>query len=416
LYVSSAASNDKLTQNPRLPFALRRRQFVFRVAAPRRYGLSASRRLASTCASSGTRLPLILEQASATIGRGGRVFACALLAAALFLGCGARCSWASQQQKDQEEDKQRRRPTKPQLESKSPQESPERQKGFTIGVNVDVVVMHTSVYDKNGHFVGGLSKEAFALFEDGVEQKIGFFSQEDVPVSLGILLDLSGSMRSKMDQITKAALAFIRASNPEDQVFLIGFNEQVELLQDYTSDIDEVADSLDNIIVTGGTALYDAIYLGVQKAETGIKPKKAIVIITDGEDRDSYYKLDELVGKVQESDAQVFCVGFLNAVPDKGLFGRWSKSVPEKARDALQRISEDTGAKAFFPQKLTEINNIVSEIAHDLRNQYSIGYTSSNTARDGSYRRVKITLSTAAGANTHARYRRGYFAPKSATQ
>jgi Ca-activated chloride channel homolog len=359
---------------------------------------------------------MILGQAAATIRTARGLFACALLTATICIGAGARFTWASPQQKVQEEDKQRRRPTKPQLESKSPQESPERQKGFTIGVNVDVVVMHTSVYDQNGHFVGGLKKETFTLFEDGVEQKIGFFSQEDVPVSMGILLDLSGSMRSKMDQITKAALAFIRASNPEDQVFLIGFNEQVELLQDYTGDIDEVADSLDNIVVTGGTALYDAIYLGVQKAETGIKPKKAIVVITDGEDRDSYYKLDELVAKVQEADAQVFCVGFLNAVPDKGLFGRWSKSVPEKARDALQRISEETGAKAFFPQKLTEINNIVSEIAHDLRNQYSIGYTSSNTARDGSYRRVKITLSTGAGANTHARYRRGYFAPKSATQ
>jgi Ca-activated chloride channel family protein len=223
-------------------------------------------------------------------------------------------------------------------------------------------------------------------------------------------------MRNKIDQVNKSALAYIRASNPQDQVFLIGFNDQVELLQDYTSDIDEVADSLDNIVVTGGTALYDAIYLGVQKAHTGIKPKKAIVVITDGEDRDSYYKLDEIVAKVQESDVQVFCVGFLNPVPDKGLFGRWSKSIPEKAHDALQRISEETGGKAFFPQKLVEINTIVTEIAQDLRNQYSIGYISSNTARDGTYRRVKIVLGGPGAANDHLRYRRGYTAPKGATQ
>jgi Ca-activated chloride channel family protein len=345
--------------------------------------------------------------------RSWEVLALALLAAVAFSALSIPTSSGAPQEK---EEPQRRRQTKPQLESKSPQESPERSKGFTIGVNVDLVVMHTSVYDKNSRFVGGLKKESFKVFEDGVEQKISSFSQEDVPVSMGILLDLSGSMRNKIDQVNKAALAFIRASNPQDQVFLIGFNEQVELLQDYTSDIDEVADSLDNIIVTGGTALYDAIFLGVQKAQTGIKPKKAIVVITDGEDRDSYYKLDELVAKVQESDVQVFCVGFLNPVPEKGLFGHWSKSVPEKAHDALQRISEETGAKAFFPQKLAEINNIVSEIAHELRNQYSIGYVSSNMARDGSYRRVRITLDAANAANSHVRYRRGYFAPKATTQ
>ncbi len=350
------------------------------------------------------------------VRRNWTVGALALIAAAALGSLSLRIAAAASQEKEQEEGPARRRPTKPELGSKSPQENTQGRKGYTIGVNVDLVVMHTSVYDKNGRFVGGLKKDSFKLYEDGVEQKISSFSQEDVPVSMGILLDLSGSMRNKIDQVNRAALAFIRASNPQDQVFLIGFNDQVELMQDYTSDIDEVADSLDNIIVTGGTALYDAIYLGVQKAHTGIKPKKAIVVITDGEDRDSYYKLDELVAKVQESDVQVFCVGFLNPVPDKGLFGHWSKSVPEKARDALQRISEETGGKAYFPQKLTEINTIVSEIAYDLRNQYSIGYVSSNTAHDGSYRRVKITLDAASAASNHLRYRRGYTSAKDTSQ
>ena len=116
-------------------------------------------------------------------------------------------------------------------------------------------------------------------------------------------------------------------------------------------------------MVTGGTALYDAIYLGVQKSQNGTKPKKAIVVITDGEDRDSYYKIDELVAKVQESDVQIYCVGFLNPVPEKGLFGHWSKSVPESAHDSLMRISDETGGKAYFPQKIPEIHAIVSEIA-----------------------------------------------------
>ncbi len=350
------------------------------------------------------------------VRRNWTIGALVLIAAATLGSLNLRTSAAAPQEKEQEEGAARRRTTKPELGSKSPQESTQGRRGYTIGVSVDLVVMHTSVYDKNGRFVGGLKKDSFKLYEDGVEQKISSFSQEDVPVSMGILLDLSGSMRNKIDQVNRAALAFIRASNPQDQVFLIGFNDQVELMQDYTSDIDEVSDALDNIMVTGGTALYDAIYLGVQKAHTGIKPKKAIVVITDGEDRDSYYKLDELVAKVQESDVQVFCVGFLNPVPDKGLFGHWSKSVPEKARDALQRISEETGGKAFFPQKLAEINNIVSEIAYDLRNQYSIGYVSTNTAHDGSYRRVKIVLDATSAANNHLRYRRGYTAAKATSQ
>jgi Ca-activated chloride channel homolog len=311
-------------------------------------------------------------------------------------------------------DQERRRATKPELESKSPQGAPEREKGFTVGVNVDLVLMYTSVFDKNNHFVSGLKLDSFRVYEDGIEQKIASFAQEDVPVSMGILLDLSGSMRGKIDQVNKAALAFIKASNPQDQVFLIGFNEEVELLQDYTSDIDEVTDSLENIVVTGGTAAYDAIYLGVQKAHAGNKPKKAVVVITDGEDRDSYYKLDELVAKVQESDVQVFCIGFLNAAPDKGLFGKWSKSVPEKAREGLKKISEETGGKAFFPDKITDIHGIVSEIASELRNQYSIGYFSTNSVRDGSWRRVKIDLPGSTQSNNHARYRRGYYAPKGA--
>lgn len=327
------------------------------------------------------------------------------------VGAGASPAFAfSPQAKPKQEE--RNRPSKPELQSKSPQQSDQRQKGYTIGVNVDLVVVHASVYDKSGHFVGGLKKENFKLFEDGVAQTINSFSQEDVPVSMGILIDTSGSMRNKIEMVSKAALAFIRASNPEDQVFLLGFNHEVELLEDYTNDLDLISDTLDNIIVTGGTALYDAVYLAVQKAQKGVKPKKAIVVITDGEDRDSYYKLDELLAKVQESDVQIYCVGFLNQAPEKGLFGRFSKTAPEKAREALQEIADETGGKAFFPQKVSEINVVVSEIAHELRNQYSIGFLSSNTQKDGSWRRVKLVLEGVNAPAYHVRNRTGYFAPK----
>ena len=315
-----------------------------------------------------------------------------------------------QQKTGQQEE--RKKQVKPDLDTKPAQGNP--QKDFRYGVNVDLVVVHTSVTDKSGQFVSGLKQQDFKLFEDGVNQTIQSFSQEDVPVSLGLVIDLSGSMRNKIEDVTKAALAFIRASNPDDEEFLIGFNDEVELLEDYTSDIDTISDTLNNTVVTGGTALWDAIYLAVQKAQSGSKPKKALILISDGEDKDSYYSLDEMVAKVQESDVQIYSIGFLNEFPDKGLFGRWSKSEPEKARDALLRISTETGAKAYFPKNPNEIHKVVAEIAHELRSQYSISYVSSNTARDGGWRRLKISLDHPQAPALHVRYRMGYFSPRSA--
>ncbi|MBN2243813.1 MAG: VWA domain-containing protein [Acidobacteria bacterium] len=285
--------------------------------------------------------------------------------------------------------------------------------GRKFGVNVDLVMMYTSVFDKNGHFISGLEKKDFNVYEDGVRQEIASFSREDVPVSMGIILDLSGSMEKKIDRINSAAGAFIQASNPQDEVFLVGFNDEVELLQEFTSDIDEITDALDNAVVMGGTALYDAVYLGVEEARKGKKEKKAIVVITDGEDLDSAYTLNELIASVQEADVQIFSVGFLNELPDKGIFGGlFKKSAVEKARDALERISGETGGKAFFPEDVSVIHRIVAEIAHELRNQYSIGYLSSNTERDGSWRRVVIRLDNGIAEDPQLRYRRGYYAPK----
>ncbi len=322
-------------------------------------------------------------------------------------------AWQGQSQKkttQQQDD--RKKPVKPELATPQPQQNP--QKDYKIGVNVDMVVVHTTVVDKNGQFISGLKKDNFKVFEDAIGQNIVSFSQEDVPVSMGIVIDTSGSMRNKFDDVTKAASAFMRASNPDDEVFLVGFNEEVQLIEDYTNDVDLINDDLNNTVVTGGTALWDAIYLGVQKAQSGSKPKKAVIVITDGEDRDSYYKLDEMVAKVQESDAQIYAIGFLNEVPDKGLFGHWTKSEPEKAHDALVRISDETGGKAFFPKDINDIHKIVSQIAFELRNQYSISYIPSNAARDGSWRRIRIALDPPPAAGQRVRYRVGYFAGKPA--
>jgi len=282
---------------------------------------------------------------------------------------------------------------------------------FRIGVRVDLVMFYASVVDKNNHFVSGLEQDKFRVIEDGVEQKIESFAREDVPVSMGIVLDLSGSMRGKIEQVKRAALAFLKAGNPGDEFFLIGFNDDVELLQDYTDDIDEVSDTLENTVVAGKTHLYDAIYLGVEKAQTGVKSRKALIAITDGNDDTSYYSLKELITKIQESNVQVFCVGLLDELPRKGIFSGWANSETKKYQDALVRISEETGGNAFFPRDASEINGIVDEIARDLRGQYSIGYFSSNDARDGAFRTVKIELIDKKNDGMKIRHRKGYFAP-----
>jgi Ca-activated chloride channel homolog len=336
-----------------------------------------------------------------------------LLFLAILTGCLLSLAYS---QEEGESGSDRSRKTKPALESKNPPNPRSaRRNNAAIGVNVDLVVNYTSVFDKSGRFLSGLQKTNFKIFEDGIEQQISFFSQEDIPVSIGFLLDLSGSMKAerKSEQSKKAAEAFLQASNPQDEMFLIGFNDEVDLLQDYTNDADEIKDALDNTVITGSTALYDAIYLGVEKAHDGRKPKKAVVLITDGVDRASFYKQAEMLAKVQESDVQVFCVGILDPVEQKGLFGRMSKSEPERAQDFLTKVSEETGGKAFFPKQADEIPGIVTEIATDIRRQYSIGYTSTNAARDGAWRKVKIEVSAENVSREQVRYRRGYYAPKS---
>jgi Ca-activated chloride channel family protein len=283
---------------------------------------------------------------------------------------------------------------------------------FRIGVRVDLVMLYASIMDKNNHFVSGLEQSRFRVFENGVEQKIESFAQEDVPVSMGIVLDLSGSMRGKIEQVNRAALAFLQAGNPGDEFFLIGFNDDVELLQDYTGDIDEISDAMENTVVVGKTLLYDAIYLGVEKAQSGARSKKALVVITDGNDDTSYFSLKELIAKIQESNVQVFCVGLLDERPKRNIFGRWADAEAKKYHDALVGISEGTGGKAFFPQETAEIRDAVNEIARDLRGQYSIGYFSSNTARDGAFRTVKIEMTGKKIDGVTIRHRRGYFAPE----
>jgi VWFA-related protein len=308
---------------------------------------------------------------------------------------------------------ERKEPLKPELNS--PQGSDRQQKDYKIGGNVNLVVVHTTVVDKNGQIVNGLKQDRFKIFEDGVMQNIVLFSREDVPVSLGIIVDTNVSMRNKIDDVTKAALAVIRASNPKDEINLFGFNgEVVSIWNSTTTGIDYLTNEINNmdLRLSGGTRLWDAIYVIVQEIQRLSRPKKVIIVISNGEDRDSYKKLDEMVAQVQRSDVLIYSIGLVNATPNKGPLGRRTKSEQERAHLALARISEETGAKAFFPTDVKEIHTIMSEIAFELNNQYSISYFSSNTVRDNIRRRIRVALDPSTSNDLLVRFRAGYFASK----
>ena len=282
---------------------------------------------------------------------------------------------------------------------------------FRIGVSVDLVVLYVSVVDKKNHFISGLEQGIFRVLEDGVEQKIESFSNEDSPVSMGLVLDLSGSMRGKTGRVNDAALALLQAGTPDDEFFLIGFNDDVELLQDFTSDVDDVVDALKNTVLAGKTHLYDAIYLGVEKAQKGTRRRKALVVITDGNDDTSFFTLKETIDRVRESDVQVYCIGITDETPKSGIFSRLSSSETKRYHDALTRLAEESGGNAFFPRDISELRGVADEIAGNLHGQYSIGYFSSNTAHDGAFRSVKIEPVGKKNNDITIRHRNGYFAP-----
>lgn len=321
---------------------------------------------------------------------------------------------SQKQKKKRKADKsERKRKDPPFLEEHpDPEQKPDQQGApFKFGVEVNLVVLTTSVVDQEGNFVGGLKKEDFTIYEDQVAQTILSFGQLDMPISLGLVIDTSGSMRSKIALVNQAAMKFLESSNLEDETFLVAFDDEVSLVEDFTDDLDTIRDELDNLIVSGGTALYDAIYLATKKAQAGTHQKHALLVISDGEDRDSYYKLEEVLRIIQEADVQIYVIGLLTPEQEEGIFDIFKKKPQERAKEALTRIARETGGKAIFPKGITELSDIVKEIAHELRNQYHIGYVPTNKAKDGAWRAVRIVLSNSKPKKLRVRARSGYFAP-----
>ncbi len=281
---------------------------------------------------------------------------------------------------------------------------------------VEQIVLYASVYDKDSILVENLEKEDFTIFEDRIQQEVTYFGRDDVPSTLGVVIDSSGSMRDKFDLVNEATRLFLSKNNPENELFFVAFKDEVRLEQDFTQDVEDIYDALDNVIISGGTALYDAIYLAVDKVLKGNEPKKAVIVFTDGEDKDSFYSHKELIEKVEESDVQLYIVAFLDSDLSSGggFFGVF-KSAREKIQQKIRDIPQSTGGEAFFPDDISQLNEVFHSIAYELRNQYRLSYVSSNPIRDGTWRRTDVVVKDAKEKGFKVRAKKGYFAKKDPT-
>ena len=274
---------------------------------------------------------------------------------------------------------------------------------FVFKKRVEEVTLHATVVDDRQKLVTNLDKASFTVYEDGQPQQITSFRREDIPVSLGILIDNSGSMRDKRPAVNQAALNLVRSSNPQDQVFIVNFNEEYYLDQDYTSNVNLLKESLDKIESRGGTAMYDALVASADHLmKTAKLDKKALLVVTDGEDNASRESLEAAIRRLAvDGGPTVYTIGIL------GEEGRRAEKV---AKRALTAVAERTGGVSFFPKDLSEVDAITRQVAKDIRNQYSIGYKPTNPQQRGGYRQVKVEAKANGYKRLQVRTRSGYYA------
>lgn len=263
-----------------------------------------------------------------------------------------------------------------------------------------LVVLHASVTDKKGKLVANLNEQAFKVFENGQPQQVKIFRHEDVPVSLGIIIDDSGSMSTKRSRVEAAALEMVRHSNPQDEVFIVNFNDDAYLDVPFTNDIHKLEQGLARIDSRGGTAMRDAISMSLDyMSKNANKDKKVLLIITDGNDNASNISLEKVVARANQSDTLVYAIG---------LFSEEEKHDAAKARRALNELTGATGGLTFYPKEVSEVQSLAVEVARDIRSQYTIAYTPAIQALDGSYRQIKVTVD--APGKPVVRTRSGYYA------
>jgi len=271
--------------------------------------------------------------------------------------------------------------------------------------NTDLITFTVTVTDIYGRFVSGLGKSAFSVVDDKQPQEISYFSDDDAPVSVGVIFDLSGSMSGDKVKRARDALShFIQTSHDSDEYFLIAFNSRVQLLLDRTRDGNAVLDRLTFVQTKNNTALYDACYLGVERVQRGTHPKRALLLISDGQDNNSRYTFNELRRVLKESDVVVYAIGILNG-------GDVGSSLGMEGQGILEELASVSGGKAFFPRTNAEMDDIFEQIALELRHQYSIGYRPPNFINDGKWHRIKVKITPPRGLpRLFVRSKEGYFA------
>ncbi len=280
-----------------------------------------------------------------------------------------------------------------------PQQLPDENGTFVIRKNVDEVLLHATVVDDKGHIVTSLDKGAFTVYEDGKPQTIISFHHEDIPVAMGIVIDNSGSMREKRAKVNQAALNLVRSSNPEDEIFVVNFNDEYYLDQDFTNDLLKLKEALEKIDARGGTALYEAVVASADNFKNAKLERKVLFVVTDGEDNASQESLEQAVKQLQqENGPSVYAIGLLG-----------DEEHPKRARRALEIIAQRTGGLAFFPKTLDEVDEISRQVAHDIRNQYTIGYKPTNPRSNGGFRQIRVEARVK-GRKLMVRTKSGYYA------
>lgn len=290
---------------------------------------------------------------------------------------------------------------------KDPETAVLDQRSGTLRVDTTLVQINVTVTDPLNRFVTGLEKEHFRLFEDKAEQKILDFSSEDAPLSIGLVFDTSGSMGPKLQKSRQAAVQFFKTANPEDEFFLVEFNDRPDLVVPFTTDTEDIQNRLEFAQSKGKTALLDGVYMAMNQMKKARNPRKAILIISDGGDNNSRYTESEIKNAVREADVQIYGIGIFEPIGSRG-------RTPEEQMgpSLLSEVAELTGGRSYNVENLNELADIAAKIGIELRNQYVLYYTSTNQARDGKYRHVNVKLVQPRGLPPlKAFFRLGYYAP-----
>jgi Ca-activated chloride channel family protein len=287
-----------------------------------------------------------------------------------------------------------------------------------VKIDTSLVNLHVRVVDRNNRPINDVTDADFKVFENGVAQQIQFVTREEVPITYGLVVDNSGSLRSQIGQVVEAAKTIVSSNKPGDETFVVRFisSDEIKIMQDFTADRQSLNDALDDMFIEGGqTAVIDAVYLAAEHASerrkgdpVEDKRRRALILVTDGEDRNSFYKAEQLFESLKEEDVQIFVIGFVNELEKER--GFISKSKRQKAVDLLDRMAKETGGRTFYPNSLSELPGIAEQITKDLRTQYVISYKPAAAARPGEFRPVRVAVADRGSEKRIAVTRSGYTA------